>query len=229
MEINKIKPGINRVLVKISKDCDTILLKNGTKLQLDTTYNPEQHVAVSGEIIAPPVRLHYDKKDSSGMDWKTKIEVKSGDKVYFSYHAALMALGTRADPGQEYCDPLWIDQDDKLYIFIKYEDLYIVIRDRKEIPLNGYVIVERVKDCYSGTLKVESKFSDKSAIVRTVGSINQEYRTEEIDAIDISHGDLIFYKPDHILRIEDDLHKTLNINTFIVQRRYILARLKRRK
>ena len=73
---------IDKILVKVeSAFNDEIKLSNGMVLYKDTSWSPQDHVTIEGEVIGVPDKItKYDvfKKGISP-------EVKVGDKLYFSY------------------------------------------------------------------------------------------------------------------------------------------------
>jgi len=51
MDIHEITPGINRVLIQLHPHNDKVKFLDGY-LQLDTTYEPQDHISVIGKIIS---------------------------------------------------------------------------------------------------------------------------------------------------------------------------------
>lgn len=91
-----------------------------------------------GVIRGIPLTLNYKRSGGEdSMRWKTNIEIQEGDEVWFSHYAAGMALNKGDNP-----IPKTFSDGDIVYILLKYEDLIVVKRKEKVIPLNGYLIVK---------------------------------------------------------------------------------------
>lgn len=61
----------SNVVVKADDPNDNVEMKNGKKLWIDTSFNPQQHAVISGEVIA------------TGPNVK---DLQKGDRVFFHYN-----------------------------------------------------------------------------------------------------------------------------------------------
>ncbi len=76
-----ISGGYNTAIVKVQRRFDDeIQLGSGLKLYQDTTYRPEHHTRIYGELVGLPATI----KNMPGY-WDLKI----GDRVYFNYMVTL--------------------------------------------------------------------------------------------------------------------------------------------
>tara|TARA_R100001244_G_C5132062_1_gene126002 strand:+ start:231 stop:800 length:570 start_codon:yes stop_codon:yes gene_type:complete len=67
------KPLKDIYWVSINKEIESTIELNGTKLYLDSTYDPMRHARQYGEVVEVPAR------DTQGLD------IKKGDKVWFHH------------------------------------------------------------------------------------------------------------------------------------------------
>ena len=239
-DLKKIRPGTNRVLINLVPMNDKVKLTDGTILELDTTFEPSDHVSVCGSVIAVPEKLLFNKKDPDTMFWKTEMELRVGDTVYFDYHVAMMALGRAADHSVQYASETYFVQDGQTYIFIPYQDIFCVVREtdgKKEvIPVNGYVLVKPVLKEYEeldGIEKVFVPYHLRLAQVQNTGVVlfkgkgNTDFLSDKVCDVDgFEVGDTIVYKQNKIRKLEYDLHATLPKGIVTVQRSDIYAVIK---
>lgn len=127
----------NHVAVLLDPENKFVETKSGIRLHIDTSFEPEKHVVRTGTVVDAPTRLIYHHKKPS-YPWKTKPELKPGDRVVMYF----MAIQNCLAPEQR----KFTKEGDKVYIFIKYHNIYAIINDRNIKPINGYVLVEPVED-----------------------------------------------------------------------------------
>ncbi len=243
-EIGAIQPRNNHVLIKLSRKSDEVILKGGSKLYIDNTYEEEKHTPVTGTVIAHPGRLYYSNKtgNSHSMPWLTDIEIQIDDYVIFYYMAAINCMGTLDAPagnGKYFKDP-----DGGEYILITYDNIFVVRRGQEIIPVNGYLIlepiededfkreVERFKKVGIGLPQGYTRAFSKEGIVRFLGTPLREYRDRDKhgnlrftdEGIDIKHGMKIFVQKAADLPLEYEYHASLmERKKFLrVHRRHIL-------
>lgn len=161
-QLQRLKPQGNNVLIKLDQSQNRVKLKSGTDILIDTTYEPEKHAYVTGEVIAVPKQLIF--KGVGALQWETDMELLPGDQVIIYYLAAVNSLK------KETAKWLW-DEDMNKYIFITYDNVYVARRmvkgnflwkDKKKdkseaefienengqftiekiIPVNGYCLIE---------------------------------------------------------------------------------------
>jgi len=232
---HNIHPGTNRVLVKIPRGNTTIELC-GMKLDIDISFDPGRHVDVYGEVAAVPDGLHYKKIRNSlfrgSMTHKVQnMELEVGDKIYFLYFAAIMALGYMADftkmPYHE--DNAYFICKDEVYILIPYESIFVAVRGEQIIPLNGYALVEPIMfNEYDVDFIKNMREHENVGIVRYIGNHNLEYNEKRMkDAVDIKPGDTILFRRFNNQCLENDLHQSFphKGHLFKMQRRFICAKI----
>lgn len=101
-----------------------IEIAGGTVLWLDTSYKPEHHVSISGNVEAVPGLLspsHYAHGNST-------MDLEVGDKIYFNY------LTIHPDNLMVY--------EGKEYYGVGYWDIFCYIRNGEMRMTNSWVFVE---------------------------------------------------------------------------------------
>ena len=127
----------NNVMVKLDPSNDMVETESGFKLYIDTSYEPEKHIVRLGTVIKAPKRL-YNRDFMGEVPWVTHPQIQDGDRVIMYFLAVQNCLSKEQKK--------FIREGDDFYIFIRYHNIYAVIRDDKIIPINGYVLVEPVED-----------------------------------------------------------------------------------
>ena len=124
-QLEKVRPLHGQVLVELELYNDQVKFEDGTSLELDVSYNPENHVRVDGIVKAfsPDVKIDKARKHSS-YEWLPEIDINVGDHVYFSYFTVLMALGRKANEAADFTNERYLECDGKLYIFVHYTELF---------------------------------------------------------------------------------------------------------
>ena len=240
-DITKIRGGINRVIVKLHDYNDTIKLKNGTELYLETKYTPAEHTQVVGIVQALPMRLNFDiNNHSASMEWDTDMELNVGDTVYMEYFAVMMALANEYDRASSYDDPTWFEHGGSLYICISYGDIYFKVcpsgtsQSTELIPINGYLICRSINVKPKSSFIIEAKKSRRWVQVTHVGKANKGFLDKHhTDVGTINVGDIVLFKSYANQRIENSLHNTLGFEDdsgkgdfgdyVVIQRRWCLA------
>jgi len=235
--------GINKVIIEIDlKQNQTIQFENGTKLFIDTDWNPQHHAPRSGIVRGVPWKLYFNPKHPhESMKWKTTIEIEVGDTVFFDYSASVIALGKLANPvlrdSEAEVNSRYFTRDDTLYLVLDYSDLYAVEREGNIKPLNGHVFVsplpeDRIKTSLilpDHDLVKKKPNNQQRAEVMIVGSINGEYTSPKFnDAIEIYEGDEVFFTRFAMLQVEYELHARLfprEFDVHVIQRKYIIAKV----
>lgn len=226
--IDRIKPMKGHVLIRIVKPVnDSVKFQtSGVELFIPTDYEPDKHITVRGEVVKVCDHLNFNPKNIQGDIYRTIIEVEKGDFAYFSYHSALMCLGSKASSVVQYPDEKYFIQDEKLYIFLPYSSIYFVRKQNgRVVPVNGNVICEKVEeevkndhiiipDAYKtqtpGLFKVIH--SGRGVFEKAVGPD----QTEKIDPnLPYGPGDFVVPKAQyHALQIEYELHKTIGFKPY---------------
>lgn len=179
----KTKPTGNRVYIKLDPPNDHIERIPDVRIEIDTTYNPERHITRTGTVLEIPKRLSFYKTHQpipdrakvfdekymdeyrrnnppvpySGMDWKTEMELQIGDKVVMYYLAVdnCMKQGAYEKDYEFYHDKMNDRKEE--YIWVKYQNIYVAIRDGKIIPINGFVLVEPMENTVHEHKKKEAE------------------------------------------------------------------------
>jgi len=232
---NLFKAPRNKVIILISDLNDSITLSNGTKLFIDTAFEPAEHTPVVGTVVGVS-KLYYNEKDkNNSMEWETTMDLRIGDKVFMEYFAVHQCLGKRFDKNAAYEDPKWFEIDGKLYISINYQDIYFAVRDDKIIMLNGYCIVkpiyvERLK---SSVIEIPDSIKDKKSnkfceIILPGKPVKQYLDKKYRDFRGLSAGSIAMFMRWAVQRVEVKLHKTNIVkwdDYHVLQRRWILDSL----
>ena len=215
----KVKIPHNQVLVKLPKPKnDKITFDSGVTLYLDNTFEPANHTYVNAEVVA--VCGGFKNKDK--LPWIPQIEVKPGDRVICDYFQILNHMGLKVHEYAEAPIDMYLEWEGEYFVFIDYHELFA--KDDLT-PLNGYVIYEGIYDVVEfGEYKKET-LSDKSGKAIAIGKPNVSYSRKHSDEIDLSVGDTFFFKKGMYRKLEYDLHAKHNNNLYLVQRRYIYAKI----
>jgi len=219
-------------MIKLDPDNDSIKFKNGVEIYIDTTFDPEKHATVTGEIYGLPQKLKYTGKANNGMPWKVPVQLKIGDRVVVYYLAIVNAFRPESYKAI-------IEKDDK-YVFTGYQNIYALIRDGQIIPINGYCLIEpcenpdwirkqeRMKKIGLEAVRLTDKNNTDVVygIARYVGDPVEEYAGgRSDDGIDVKPGDTVVMRRISDIPVEFDLHAKLDGGKkyWRVQRRNILA------
>lgn len=210
----------NNVLIELPAAVnDHIDIKGGSKLYVDTTFNPANHATVRGKVVSVCARF---KDPHQTYGWQPHIEVTPGDEVIFDYFQMLNRMGTLVHRFIEHPVDMYLEWEDKYYVFIDYHELWAKI---PLYPLNGYVIFE---PHYTETKFMEytKKEMANTGTVVAIGKPNISYSDRRFsDNVDLSVGDDFVYKNGMYRKLEYDLHATENKNLHLVQRRHIMAKI----
>lgn len=225
----------NNVLIKLDSDNSIIKTKSGIELYLDTSYEPEKHITITGEVVALPSKLYYSGLPNKGMPWKINMELQVGDKVFIYYLAVSNAFRKETFNA--------IVEDDARYVFIKYQSIFAAIRDGKLFPINGYILVEpsedpdwlSLKERLSKTglslakLKTFTNTDVNYGVVRYIGNPVLEYVDKySDDGVDIKVGDTVVTRRITDIPLEYEMHQKADGGKkyWRLQRKSILAILK---
>lgn len=255
---NKLKPINNYVLIKLDKtegdkgfgyeNVKTIEGPNGDiQLELDTSYDPNWMLTVSGTIEKVCESLYFndcERMADKGMPWLTDIEVQPGDKVLYEYMAISEAIGT---VNQKSFGRLILCEDDA-YIFVHYMFLYLAIRDEQVIPLNGYCFgvhaTEKLTEHKAFELNqgMSNIIMEDELTILYEGSVNRAYKNRTLKSIvqkeliaipdydsnldeSLVGKNVVVTKKNFIFKVENDINNILEDGLSGVQRRYIACRI----
>lgn len=123
-------------------------------------------------VVKVPSKLYYNiegywKKDGS-MPYKTDMEVKVGDEVWFEYLCAIVAY---KDSKTNFI----AEVEGEKYIFIKYEFLTCKRVDGVLIGLNGNIILDPIYEKPKSVFEYEKKKPTRRCIIAAISTPLQGY------------------------------------------------------
>lgn len=124
----------NKVLVAPSRGSHEVILASGVKLYIDDRFGKEKHAPTTGTIVA-----HCGPLRPQRMPWTTQNEIEVGDYCVYSFESAMHAM-------DETHGRVLLDTANNPYLLIDYEDLFVVKREDKIIPVNGYILVSPIQE-----------------------------------------------------------------------------------
>ena len=216
----------NHVLIEVDHlRHKKIAFESGTEIIVDPTFSPQQHAQTSGIVKSVPEALYYNKLDRGfeSVEYLTDINIQVGDKAFFHYLQIDIAINQRRI----------IEEDGKFFIFIKYDSLFMSIRDGEMVMHNGWML-----------LKPIDKAVDKASVVNTripknrqkhdplkgeiahIGNPVKEYwwgKNETDAGIDVEKGDTVIFLPHSDIPLEYDMHQSLKEKYYRVQRKELLS------
>jgi len=216
----------NRVIIKLTRKEDELDLGSGKKIFIDPSFAREFHAPTVGIVVNHPTEL-----DPSKMMWETQMELKVGDYAVFSYESSLNAL---ADDDSR----VLMDENKDLYIIIDMEDIFLVKRGVKIIPVNGYVLckpfISEVKSSVVIPESAKKIKSDKFAVISHIGTRCPKYHTADgttrhdlYDPMWVGKvGDKVLIAKNSDLAVEYEIHQSVGGRKetfFRVRRCYIKA------
>ena len=212
----------NHVLIRVDRENDELLLSNGLKLYLDTSYEKEKHFPRVGVVEQAPEMIYFDREEPRrSCDFDTEVEIQKGDIVIFHY-LAIENSRARYASLKKHVDP-------KLDL-IPYDTIFVAIREGKVIPVNGYVIVEPLDETFETSLYIPDTartFSKTKGVVRYISTPLNGYLEwpDMFDTDEIAVGDTVCYRAENCIPFEYDLHQQLDKGKklFRMQRRDIDA------
>lgn len=227
MNLDRIKPLNNHVLVEVGELFNETFQYKSLKLHVNTSYYPERHLNVKVTVRRVPDRLKVITNSGETMDWGTEVEVAPGDEVIVDYYGLMMNLGNVAHKANEFSFPKYIYEDGVYYVFLHYRDFFMRIKD--EYPLNGYVLLKpdpepKEEVLPSGIImlpKVKRGKQFKFGTVIKSGRPNDWYRGMEIKDSVIKDGSRVAYAASVYRTFENEYHETITKGTIAMQQRSI--------
>lgn len=208
----------NWVIIKPDRGEHEHRMPSGQVVYIDVRFDREKHVPVSGIVMACPKEFWFEKDNVESPEWKTTIEIKNGDHVYYHYLSALNALNP------DYCRLVYVDED--MFFLVKYDSLFLVKEETVLRPLNGLVLIEPVyeKQRFSN----EEVANTRLGKVRYVGSNLLDYSMRDMSTIyqpDVKPGDIVVLDKACNATIEYDFHASLEGTKLFyrVEKRFILG------
>lgn len=228
MKIKKIPA--NYVAVKIDNPAyDQIKTKGGLELYIDPNFDFAKHVNHYGEVIAVPEKLIFDKKDPNrGLMHHTEMELQVGDKVYIDRREVMICLGDKVRANDDYKGMYpnkYIENEDgTLTLFVRYDMIWMAIRNGNYMPVNGWLIIEYIKEEeYEGSIiipdSLKSEYNPFIGRVLYAGKRILEYQSEtQTDSYNIEVGDIVLLPKYGDIFLENELHSMLGKKVFVCQR-----------
>lgn len=232
------KPKIclnNFVFIKLDPDNNSIKLKNGFQLYVDSSFEPDKNATVTGEIYGLPSHLQYTGQPNIGMPWLTDMELRMHDKVIIYYLSVINALKKE--------NMRFIVEGEDKYIFCPYNTIYAIVRGENIIPVNGYCLIEKVEDPAITREKDRMKAMGMELVIldrrvsnqvtfgkiKYLGKANREYVDEfQSDrGIDVAVGDVVVIRKTNDVPLQYSLHQKVNDGKALYrcQRRNLLAKM----
>jgi co-chaperonin GroES (HSP10) len=232
MNSKTLKPLNNMVLVKPRILNDKIILNDGKELYIDTTYEVEKHQNIICDVIEIPDKLFFTRKKSyTTMPWDIDIEIQPGDVAYCFYLAIQNAIENKYDSR---C----FIEDGEVYLLIRYDNIFMVLRGDQVIMCNGYVLVEGTKVEYRKEIQklldigltypgnLESKGKTNYGIVRYIGAAPRMHLEKEFTSEgDLKVGDEVIFDNHADIPLEYEVHQTFmkGKDIYRIKRKDILA------
>jgi len=233
-EILSIRCGVNQVIVQLDRKQDEFLMKDGKKLYLDTSFEPERHAPTTGTIVNICDHLFFNQipGNPGSMKWDTDIELQIGDYVVSYYLVSINAL-------KEQDGRILIDEDNNQYLFLRYDQIFAGRRNNKIITCNGQNLLTPIKDPDDNKELARMKEagllpphmmhmignSQKIARMRYPAKPNRRYRDPRIRDFEdpIEAGELVVVRRNGLLPLEYDIHTSFDGKQVLyrVQREFI--------
>ncbi len=207
MQVKSVNTGYT--LVQIDDSNEWIKLGNG-KLWIDTTFEPEKHSQTKG-IVIKNCEADVFSVDTVGDHYSHCTydnEVKVGDAVIFHFLCVQDAI----NHGRYFVE------DGKKLIFIRYDELYVILRSDKIIPINGWLLVEPKEVALPKTKlhvpdMVKGRRSMTEGIVKYASSqVNYYDHDKKVGTDpDIQAGDEVRFRDVDAIPIQYELHAELGL------------------
>jgi hypothetical protein len=244
-QFERFRPMNNWVLIKPNRGTDEVYLNRGTdeemKFYIDFKFDPAKHAPVVGTAVKVPENLFYSETSSNSIPWKTEMELREGDEVFYNYLSASVALGLEENKyGKTYEDTriITVEGDDNIYILVKYDKVYVAKRGENKdvVPINGYILVEPLEKKYVKTflelpemVKTVNKNSTTYGIVRHKGTRLECYQQRPMyndpSERSLKVGDIVAMENVSDIPLEYDMHAEFDKKTtfYRIQGRQVLA------
>lgn len=202
----------NWILIKNIYDPEKINTESGIDLIADVTFNPAEHMPRIYKVISVPDKLN------GRADWKTELDVKSGDDVAIDYMAIIEARKFGR---------MLVNKED-IYYIIEYYSIYAKKSGKKIIPVNGNVLVRPIEnyDIKESSIEIPEYLKEKGNKWGIVMSFDKplEYRhKQDQDTLNIVEGDLIHTKDDFHVPLELPLKREwFDHEVWVMKRKDIL-------
>ena len=157
----------NFVLIEVEDFVyEELKMKSGLNLWVDNTEQTHQYVVRHGTVVKLPDKFNFWDTDKRGLQWKTDMDVKIGDLVWF------YAITSHSSEKLIY--------EGRKFILVNYEDLYLAKRGNDIICLNGNVLLKPVYKTVKALDYEKKELDTTKAVVYKSGKINRKYKDEKL-------------------------------------------------
>lgn len=151
----------NYVLIKPDAT-NTFTLSTGNDLYFDNRFEEQKAAPQSGTVIAVPEKLTFSHNPGeNSLDYQTDMELIVGDRVIFNYNAKAEAMAMGMVLGDDF--------------FVRYDMIYVAVRDESVICVNGTVIVEPENEEFRTKLFLPEYLRNK--VKKTTGIVKYASKT----------------------------------------------------
>lgn len=218
--IENVIPQNDYVLCKRLHNNITDLSKGGIQRTTEA-WNRDQFLTENVERIFEVVALPKKLNGVKGK-WKTKLDLKVGDKIIVQYFGSLNSKVIKTPEAE--------------YRFILYYDIITKVYPDKLTPINGFILFTTLKLAFETNLIIPEyarKIDPRYGIIEYTSPPNEYYmREKDFDydkGVDINVGDkVVFIMPlDRFAPIlEDKKYRTLDKEYYYCQRNRIGGKVK---
>lgn len=184
-------------------------------ITIKTDYEVSYWTPRTGIVVSVPESL-------SDMAWETKVEIQPGQRIWFEYLDALMALGKLGNPGGIDI-PRWRKEGDSVLVFIRYDSIVMAEKDGEYYTVNGYVVLKPIKHKVESSLILDD-YENMECKVMCLGSEVTGHIDGSEDASGISVGDTVIIKKFKI-KLENDFANIFGKGCIYLQRKNIYAKI----
>lgn len=205
-EFSRLRVPQNNVIIRPDKGNDEITMPSGVKLYIDTSFEPEKHAGVVGEVMAVPERLRYQPdRGMTTLQYDVDMELKVGDKAFYHYLIPENCMNSTK----------YLEVEGEVYLIVPYDEIFLAERGEEVIMVNGWILAEPIlEDTFKSDILILPEISTKvastkEATVAFVGKPVRRYlhdKTMDETTSEVNPGDKIMYLPNSDIPLEYGLH-----------------------
>jgi len=205
-EFNRLRILTNFVAIRPYEGNDEIEMPSGVKLYIDTTFEPQKHAGVVGEVMKVPEKLVFQPGKGMGtLQYDTDMELKVGDKAFYHYLVPENCIEASR----------FLEVEDEVYLLVPYDEIFLAERGEEVIMTNGWILAEPIlENAFESSLIMRPESSTnipspREATVAFVGQAVRKYlhdKTINETESQVEPGDKIAYMPNSDIPLEYDLH-----------------------
>lgn len=217
-DISKIGLTDNWLLVQFSTYdyiSQLAVLKSG--FAVSKRFDPYKFSVISGVVAKVCSNLFYlDSKGEEAeapLEYDTELEIEVGDEIYFNFLSCQKAV----ENGRV------LQDGGKHYIFLRYDRVYVIIREGKWVGCNGWKIIQPTGAKQAqGTFVVAGKEKNEGKVIGSGKKVRHYWDKKYIETGFIETGDVVRYL--HATPIENPILKVNDINFLRIQERDVLCK-----